>query len=335
MNEYTINFLINDKDLGKRIDLVLAKKSNKLSRNRIQSLIIQGKVTFNSQIISNQAFKINEIGNLVITIPPIKKLDIKPQKMELDIIYEDSDLIVVNKEAGVVVHPAAGNFENTLVNGLLFHCKNTLSGIGGVERPGIVHRLDKMTSGLIVVAKNDNTHFELSKQFKNRTTTREYRAIVLDKLEKDTGILSSNIIRSKNNRKIMTTTSKNQGKSAITNFELIEEFVLKDNSILNYIKCILKTGRTHQIRVHMKKLGNSLLGDLTYGKRVIYNKNKIDQEIILIIENEWYSNERHALHAKKLGFYHPIKKKDMFFDTKLPIDFSKLIKILRINRINN
>ena len=174
MSEYTINFLTNDKDIGKRIDLVLAKKTLQFSRNRIQSLITQGKVSFNSKIILNQSFKINEIGNLIIVIPPIKKLDIAPQDMKLNVVYEDSDLIVVNKRAGIVVHPATGNYQNTLVNGLLFHCKNSLSGIGGTERPGIVHRLDKMTSGLIVVAKNDNTHLDLSKQFKNKTTIREY-----------------------------------------------------------------------------------------------------------------------------------------------------------------
>ena len=330
MSEYTINFLTNDKDIGKRIDLVLAKKTLQFSRNRIQSLITQGKVSFNSKIVSNQSFKINEIGNLTIVIPPTKKLDIFPQDMKLEIVYEDSDLIVVNKKAGVVVHPAAGNYKNTLVNGLLFHCKNSLSGIGGIERPGIVHRLDKMTSGLIVIAKNDNTHLDLSKQFKNKTTIREYRAIVLNKLEKNKGVIDNNIIRSKNNRKVMTTTSNARGKSAITNFELIKEFKLTDKSILNYIKCTLKTGRTHQIRVHMKKLGNNLLGDVTYGKKIIFDKNKIDKKIISLIENEWYSLERHALHAKRLGFFHPVKKKNMLFDTKLPYDFEKTIKILSI-----
>ena len=330
MREYTINFLTNDKDIGKRIDLVLAKKTVEFSRSRIQGLITQGKVSFNSKIISNQSFKINEIGNLIIVIPPIKKLDIIPQDMKLNIVYEDSDLIVINKRAGVVVHPAAGNYENTLVNGLLFHCKNSLSGIGGIERPGIVHRLDKMTSGLIVIAKNDNTHLDLSKQFKNKTTVREYRAIVLNKLNKNKGIIENNIIRSKKNRKIMTTTNKEQGKYAITNFELIREFKLTDNLVLNYIKCTLKTGRTHQIRVHMKKLGNSLLGDVTYGKKIIFNKSLIDKQILSLIENEWYGIERHALHAKKLGFFHPSKKKNMFFDTKLPKDFEKIIKILSI-----
>ena len=202
MSEYTINFLTNDKDIGKRIDLVLAKKTLQFSRNRIQSLITQGKVSFNSKIILNQSFKINEISNLIIVIPPIKKLDIAPQDMKLNVVYEDSDLIVVNKRAGIVVHPATGNYQNTLVNGLLFHCKNSLSGIGGTERPGIVHRLDKMTSGLIVVAKNDNTHLDLSKQFKNKTTIREYRAIVLNKLEKNMGVIDRNIIRSKKIEKL-------------------------------------------------------------------------------------------------------------------------------------
>ena len=330
MSEYTINFLTNDKDIGKRIDLVLAKKTLQFSRNRIQSLITQGKVSFNSKIISNQSFKINEIGSLIIVIPPTKKLDIAPQDMKLNVVYEDSDLIVVNKRAGVVVHPATGNYQNTLVNGLLFHCKNSLSGIGGTERPGIVHRLDKMTSGLIVVAKNDNTHLDLSKQFKNKTTIREYRAIVLNKLEKNMGVIDKNIIRSKKNRKVMTTTTYARGKSAITNFELIKEFKLTDKSILNYIKCTLKTGRTHQIRVHMKKLGNTLLGDVTYGKKIIFDKSKIDKQIISLIENEWYGLKRHALHAKKLGFFHPVKKKNMLFDTKLPNDFEKIIKILSI-----
>ena len=192
-----INVNINNKDLGKRVDSVLSEKLPDLSRNRIQNLILIGNVFYNSEVIKDQSLKLKNEGEIIVHIPLCKKMDIKSQNIDIDIVYEDLDLIVINKSAGMVVHPAFGNYENTLVNALLHHCGNSLSGIGGVERPGIVHRLDKMTSGLIVIAKNDESHKGLSLQFKERIIKREYRAIVWNKLKRIKDTIDLNIARSK------------------------------------------------------------------------------------------------------------------------------------------
>ena len=315
----------NNKDIGKRIDSLIAEKIVSFSRNRVQTLISLGHVSFNKLKVTNQSFKVNKIAKIEICIPPKKKLLIEPQKIDLNIIYEDTDLIVINKNAGMVVHPSFGNVDNTLVNALLYHCKSSLSGIGGVERPGIVHRLDKMTSGLLVIAKNDQTHIELSKQFKNRTIMKKYIAITQGKMLNKTGSVEDNIIRSRKNRKIMTTTKQNYGKEAKTIYKLIKELEFNKQLFLNLIECTLKTGRTHQIRVHLKKIGNTILGDKTYGKK-IKNEN-LSENLRLIINKFFYSKERHALHSKELGFFHPTLKREMLFNSKIPEDFKKILDL--------
>ena len=323
-----INVNINNKDIGKRVDSVLSKKLPDLSRNRIQNLILGGNVFYNSEVITDQSLKLKNEGEIIVYIPLVKKMEIKAQNIHIDIVYEDMDLIIINKSAGMVVHPAFGNYENTLVNALLYHCDKSLSGIGGVERPGIVHRLDKMTSGLLVIAKNDKTHKGLSLQFKKRTIIREYRAIVWNKLKKIKGIVDLNITRSKKNRKLMSITNNNkEGKSSKTTYELKKEYKINKKYFLNYIKCKLHTGRTHQIRVHMSSMGNFLLGDSSYG-----NKKNIDsdlnQKLASTIKNDWIEQNRHALHAKTLGFVHPIRGEHLFFSSKNPPDFKKIINLL-------
>ena len=323
MKNNTINFLSNNKDIGKRIDSLIAEKITSFSRNRAQNLISSGHVLFNKLKVTNQSFKVNKIAKIEIYIPPQKKLSMEPQKIDLNIIYEDFDLIVINKNAGMVVHPSFGNIDNTLVNALLYHCKSSLSGIGGVERPGIVHRLDKMTSGLLVIAKNDLTHIELSKQFKNRTVTKKYIAITQNKMLSKTGSVEDNIVRSRKNRKIMTTTKQNIGKEAKTIYKLVKELEFNRQLFLNLIECTLETGRTHQIRVHLKKIGNPILGDITYGNKI--KKGNLNENLGLIINKFFYSKERHALHSKELGFFHPKLKKEMLFNSQPPADFKKIL----------
>ena len=323
-----INVNINNKDTGKRVDSVLSEKLPELSRNRIQNLILSGNVFYNSKVIRDRSLKLKNEGEIIVYIPPSKKMEIKAQNIDIDIIYEDMDLIIVNKSAGMVVHPAFGNYENTLVNALLYHCDKSLSGIGGVERPGIVHRLDKMTSGLIVIAKNDESHKGLSLQFKKRTIIREYRAIVWNKFKKMRGTVDLNITRSKKNRKLMSVTNNSkEGKSSKTSFELKKEYKINKKFFLNYIKCKLQTGRTHQIRVHMSSMGNFLLGDSSYGKKKNID-NDLNQKLFSLIKNDWIEQNRHALHAKTLGFVHPIKGKNLFFSSKNPPDFKKIINLL-------
>ena len=294
----------------------------------MQSLISSGYVSFDKLKVTNRSLKINKIGKIEIYVPPKIKLSIKPQRIKLNIIYEDNDLIVINKDAGMVVHPSFGNFDKTLVNALLYHCKSSLSGIGGIERPGIVHRLDKMTSGLMVIAKNDLTHIELSKQFKNRTVIKKYIAITQGKMLTTSGSVEDNIVRSKKNRKIMVATKQKIGKEAKTSYKLVQEFDVDKKLLLNLVECTLTTGRTHQIRVHLKKIGNPILGDKTYGKK-IRNEN-LNNNLRSIINDFFYSKERHALHSKQLGFFHPKLKKEMLFDSQIPNDFKKILKLIKV-----
>ena len=242
--------------------------------------------------------------------------------MLLDIQYEDDDIIIINKPPGIVVHPGAGNFEKTIVNGLLYHYENKLSNIGGKLRPGIVHRIDKDTSGIIVVAKNDFTHSNLSKQFSDHTIERTYDAIVWGSLRPSKGKINEKISRSIKNRQLMAI-SKNKGKTAITNYKTIRTFSNSNLPKISLIECKLETGRTHQIRVHMNYKGNPILGDKSYGKLKKKFKN-INSDV----EKDINNFNRQALHAKSLGFVHPKTKKQIFFEGKRPKDFEKLIKNL-------
>ena len=319
MSEH-IQIITASQDKGKRLDLFLAGKELNLSRSRIQKLIEEGKITVQDKKVKSH-YKIKGDEKIVIEIPPPEKLSLEPQDIPLDIIYEDKDLLVVNKPAGMVVHPAAGNYKNTLVNALLFHCKD-LSGINGVLRPGIVHRLDKNTSGLLVVAKNDFAHTNLSGQLRDRTLTREYVALCWGNLPKEKGIVETLIGRSSGDRKMMTVV-KQKGRGAITEYEVLERFTLGD-----YLKIKLKTGRTHQIRVHFLYLNHPIMGDPEYGGRKKHLgmikgdlKGLANQALKLI--------DRQALHAKKIGFVHPRTEKYMEFESELPGDMKDVLNLLK------
>ena len=327
MNKNYINISVTSNDLDKRIDKFLTEKVGSISRNRLQAIISDKKVKINNQIIFSSSSKIKSTGMITLEIPKPTKAVAKPQNIKIKIIYEDRNLIIIDKKAGMVVHPGAGNFDNTLVNALLHHCGNTLSGIGGVLRPGIVHRIDKMTSGLIVIAKNDQTHLSLSNQFKNKTVQKEYYLFCWGGLINHKGSIQNYIIRSNRNRKKMTISKNNTGRFASTDYEILEEFQINDDNNIKFVKCKLNTGRTHQIRVHMSYIGCPLLGDMLYGKQKI---EKVDNKNLKnFIVNNFVSRGRQALHAKKLGFYHPEKKERLTFETSFPGDFQGLLEILR------
>ena len=307
---------------GYRIDKFLQSQINELSRTRLQALIRDGQVKINNIIINSTSKKIKEEDQIKVNFPPPKETIIKPNKIPLDILYDDDDIIVINKSSGVVVHPGAGNYNNTIVNGLLFKYKNNLSSVGGKLRPGIVHRIDKDTSGVIVVAKNDNAHINLSKQFSNHSIKRIYEALIWGSLKPQNGKISEKISRSVKNRQLMTVRKK-KGKIAITNYKTIKIFQNLNLPKISLIECQLETGRTHQIRVHMNFKGNPILGDKSYGK----SKKKF-KRIDPNIEKKINSFDRQALHAKSLGFIHPRTEKEIFFEAKRPEDFATLIKNL-------
>ena len=326
MNENYIILSVSSNDLGKRIDVFLSLKIENFSRSKLQKLIKTKNVKFNDELVLDRSLKLNQIGKILIIIPKPKEINLKPQNLKLKIIFEDKHLILVDKPAGMVVHPGAGVTENTLVNGLLFHCKDKLSGINGELRPGIVHRLDKMTSGIIMAAKDDFTHNSLSKQFKERKINKTYKVLVWNKLPKIIGEISTNIERSKKNRKNMSVTTNTRGKEAVTLYELLEEFQIK-KTIISYINCQILTGRTHQIRVHMDYLGNSLIGDSKYKRNSA--KIQFPQKVTDLIAQNFLAKNRHALHAASLSFIHPKTKKTLLFESNLPNDISNLLKILQ------
>ncbi len=307
---------------GYRIDKFLQSKIKDLSRTRIQTLIRNKHVKLNNIIIINSSKKIKKNDKIIISFPPPEETSIKPNKISLDVLYDDSDVIVINKSPGVVIHPGAGNYEKTIVNGLLFKYKDKLSSVGGKLRPGIVHRIDKDTSGVIVVAKNDLAHITLSQQFKNHTIKRTYEALVWGSLKPQSGRIAERISRSVKNRQLMAV-RKEKGKISITNYKTLKIFQNLDLPKISLVECRLETGRTHQIRVHMNFKGNSILGDKSYGKL----KKKF-KKINSNIEKKINNFNRQALHAKSLGFIHPTTKKEIFFEAKRPKDFDTLIKTL-------
>ena len=306
-----------------RIDNFLKLNLKEISRSKLQKLISDGFVKVNNKIIAETSKKLKLNDEVEINFPPAKETHIKPYKMPLNILYEDEDIIVINKSPGVVIHPGAGNFEKTIVNALLFHCKNNLSGIGGKLRPGIVHRIDKDTSGVIVAAKNDYAHINLSKQFADHTIDRKYEALVWGVLRPSSGKINEKISRSTKNRQIMAV-KKDKGKNAITNYKTIKIFKNFNLPKISLIECKLETGRTHQIRVHMNFKGNPILGDKSYGKAKRKFKN-IDDEANTKIKNF----NRQALHACSLAFEHPRTRKKIFFKAEQPEDFKLLVKSLK------
>ena len=322
MTKDIFNIIVPLNSHGYRIDKFLQSQINELSRTRLQALIRDGQVKINNIIIKSASKKIKEEDQIKVNFPPAKETPIKPNKIPLDVLYNDDDIIVINKSSGVVVHPGAGNYDNTIVNGLLFKYKNNLSSIGGKLRPGIVHRIDKDTSGVIVVAKNDNAHINLSKQFSDHSIKRIYEALIWGSLKPQSGKISEKISRSVKNRQLMAV-RKEKGKMAITNYKTLKIFQNLNLPKISLIECQLETGRTHQIRVHMSFKGNSILGDKSYGK----SKKKF-KKINPIVEKEINNFNRQALHAKSLGFIHPTTKREVFFETKRPEDLDTLIKNL-------
>ena len=307
---------------GFRIDKFLQSQINELSRTRLQGLIRDGHVKLNDIEIDNSSKKIKKNDEIKVVFPPAKETQIRPNKISLNILYEDSDIIVINKSPGVVVHPGAGNYNDTIVNGLLFKYKKNLSSVGGKLRPGIVHRIDKDTSGVIVVAKNDMAHINLSNQFSNHSIKRVYEALVWGSLKPQKGKINERISRSTKNRQLMSV-KKEKGKISITNYKTLKIFRNLNLPKISLIECQLETGRTHQIRVHMNYKGNSVLGDRSYGK----TKKKF-KKIDLDIEKKINNFNRQALHAKSLGFIHPTTNKEIFFEARRPKDFDELIKSL-------
>ena len=322
MEKNIFNIIVPLNSHGYRIDKFLQSQINELSRTKLQALIRDGQVKLNNIIINSTSKKIKEEDQIKVNFPPPKETFIKPNKIPLDILYDDDDIVVINKFPGVVVHPGAGNYEKTIVNGLLFKYQNNLSSIGGKLRPGIVHRIDKDTSGAIVVAKNDNAHISLSKQFSNHSIKRVYEALVWGSLKPQNGKISEKISRSVKNRQLMAV-RKEKGKIAITNYKTLKVFQNLNLPKISLIECQLETGRTHQIRVHMNFKGNPILGDKSYGK----TKKKF-RKIDLCLEKKINNFNRQALHAKSLGFVHPKTKREIFFEAKRPKDFDSLIKNL-------
>lgn len=322
MPDHFITIVVPPHQMRERLDVFLTHHIENATRSKVQQAIEQGFVTVNDQPVK-ASHKVNPAEIIKIIIPKQPPQDVLPENIPLNILYEDDSLIVVNKKAGMVTHPAYGNYTGTLVNALLFHCNNKLSNVNDPTRPGIVHRLDKDTTGLIVIAKNDVCHAFLAKQFSQRTIEREYWAIVwgLFKKGEKKGIIETAIGRSKSDRKKITV--KFTGKHAITEYEVIEEY-----DYLSLVRLHLKTGRTHQIRVHLHHIGHPVFGDPTYGGRRIgwggteKKKKEQVQELLNIIK-------RQALHAKTLGFVHPATKKFIKFDSDLPDDMLKAIAIIK------
>ena len=318
----TMKFLISENDIEKRLDIFLTKRLENMTRSNIKKLIESKNVKINQKIINSPSKKIKKNDIIFVELSLVNENKLLPSKIKLDIHFEDKDILIINKPKGMVVHPGAGNQENTLANALSFKYKNNLSNLNGIHRPGIVHRIDKETSGLLVIAKNNISHANLGQQFSEHTIKRKYICLVWGVVRPLNGRVETLISRNKKNRQLMTVSDVN-GKKAITNYKTIKIFDLKDIPKISLIECELETGRTHQIRVHMKYKGASLLGDKQYGKKNIKFK-KINDDFSRIL----FSLSGQALHAKSLGFHHPINKQWVNFESKLPNDFKKLLDLL-------
>ena len=312
------SFIVDEDFNNKRIDQVVANQYPKISRTKVNKIIKKNLLKLNGSIFNDPSAKVRLGDQIEFENLQEDRIDLVPKKMDLKIIFEDEDIIIIDKPIGMVVHPGAGNFENTMVNGLLYHCKNKLSWINGEDRPGIVHRIDKDTSGLLVVAKHDQAHAFIAKQFEEHTIKRSYLVFVYGILRPLHGRIETLIGRNKTNRQKMSADVA-RGKTAITNYETLEVF--KGSKILDIslVKCMLETGRTHQIRVHMSHKGNPILGDQTYGKKI-----KKLRGIDLDFEDILKSLKRQALHAHTLGFVHPKTNQDVFYASDLPEDLNRL-----------
>jgi len=296
------NYIVDNINTDVRIDKWICLQNHDISRSMFQKLLKDNQVTVNGNSVS-KSYKVINGDNISFEIPEPVELDVRPENIPIEIIYEDNDLLVVNKPKGMVVHPAPGNYNRTLVNALLYHCKGRLSSINGVIRPGIVHRIDKNTSGLLIIAKTDKAHTGLAEQIKAHTFTREYQAVVCGRLKDTSGIIEAPIGRHSIDRKKMCVTDKNS-KEAKTEYTVLDEF-----NGYSHIKLKLYTGRTHQIRVHMSYMGHPVYGDDVYGKVSKYCDGQ-------------------CLHAKKIGFVHPISNEYLEFDSELPEYFVNVLNKL-------
>lgn len=299
---------ITENEAGQRADVGLASLLE-ITRSNMQRLLEEGRAVKGSKVLKAN-YKLKQGDEIIVTLPEPQPLDVQPENIPLDIIYEDEDVVVVNKARGMVVHPAAGNYNGTLVNALLYHCRN-LSGINGVIRPGIVHRLDKDTSGIMICAKNDAAHVSLSEQIQSKTAKRTYLAVVRGNIKTDSGVIETLIARDKNDRKKMAVV-KDEGRNAVTEYEVMERF-----GKYTIVKCRLHTGRTHQIRVHMEYLGYPLVGDPKYSPK-----------------KTPFAINGQALHSLTLDFIHPRTGEQMHFEAPLPEDMHKIVTRLRLGQFN-
>ncbi len=318
----TIKFSVNSQNNGKRLDIFLTENIKNYTRSFIKKLIDNKEVKINNILIISPSTKIKYKDQISVNVIYKSEQKIVPKNIKLNIVFEDKDILVLNKPKGMVVHPGSGNYKDTLVNALLFKYKKNLSDISGTSRPGIVHRIDKETSGLLIVAKNNFAHSNLGNQFSKHTIKRKYLCLSWGVIRPLNGKISTLITRDKKNRQLMTV-SDISGKKAITNYKTLKVFNIKDIPKISLIECRLETGRTHQIRVHLKYKGTTLLGDKQYGKKKIKFKK---------INNEFFDKlndlSGQALHAKTLEFIHPKTKKWMSFNSDLPSSFKKILKLL-------
>ena len=304
--------MISEKDAGVRLD-VFVSDNTELSRSAAAKLIESGNITVFGNTCAKK-YELRALDEVEINLPEPEPTEALPENIPLEVVYEDSDIIVINKPVGMVVHPAPGNYTGTLVNALLYHCKDSLSGIGGVIRPGIVHRIDKDTSGLLVVAKNDAAHLALAEEISHHGVEREYHALVRGGFKNDTGTVDAPIGRHPVDRKKMAvlTSEGANAKRAVTHYEVIRRY-----GSVSYVRCLLETGRTHQIRVHMSHIGHALLGDEVYSTV----KTRFEKLHAPLLHGQ-------ALHAKRLSLTHPTTKERMSFECELPAEFKELLDIL-------
>ncbi|MGI6206177.1 MAG: RluA family pseudouridine synthase [Anaerovoracaceae bacterium] len=302
---HPVEIIIDEAEQGNRLDSVLSGRFGDMTRSYVQKLLAEGCVSAGDGAKAVKNYKVRTGDRFVVTVPEPETIDAEPENIPLDIVYEDDDLLVVNKPRGMVVHPAPGNHSGTLVNALMYHCGGSLSTINGVIRPGIVHRIDKDTSGLLVVAKSDAAHEGLAEQFAVHSIIRNYRAVVYNNIKEDEGTIDANIGRSSRDRKKMAVVPRGKGRRAVTHYRVLERA-----GAFTYIECVLETGRTHQIRVHMADAGHPLLGDPVYGPK-----------------KRAFGIEGQVLHAKVLGFVHPITGELLKFDSELPDYFKNAMKL--------
>lgn len=300
-------FEVTEEFDSQRIDKFLSNIYEGQSRTFFQKLIKDGQVTVNGQIITKNSFLVSADDIVTVLIPAVQSVDIVAENIPLDILYEDSDVLIINKPKDMVVHPSAGHYTGTLVNAIMYHCENSLSGINGVIRPGIVHRIDKDTTGSLIVCKNDQSHMDIAEQIKVHSVNRIYHGIVIGNLKDQEGQIDNYLSRHPQNRKKMAVCSPNQGKHAITHYKVLKSF--KNYS---YVEFKLETGRTHQIRVHMSSIGHPLVGDTVYGPE----------------KQPFKGLQGQTLHAKTIGFIHPTSKEYVEFEAPLPEYFKELLEKL-------